>query len=686
MTVPPASSTLGAVVTTSLATSSATASATSAATSAATSGSATRPATCPAAPRWLQDFERLLPIRSQFVIAGNIRDSFLTPLAQGPAMVPLLRALWESLRARGFQFVLVHDPVDGVRIYPDEAVAREQAQRLFDLKLVNGAQVMSLESLAALMKKLVAQREMRCALILDFASRLTRQTEHLAEAEQRFFVAAEKLSLHAAPMVPRASLAASASVSSAAQMHGAVSDLDATLPPRPAVSGLPLFNPVVWLLNRAQDLPSWFTLDSERVASMIIGKPDFETRQAAARQLAPLFAGYAGAATGACEQFVKKFTDGTDGMSLSALADITELAERAPFGMQAIDDAIRCYKIGVQDNPWRKDYLRQKIRDADRFIAERVKGQHPAVVKTLDILKRSVMGLTGAQARSGGSRPRGVLFFAGPTGVGKTELAKTLTQLIFGDERAYIRFDMSEFAEEHASARLLGAPPGYVGFDAGGELTNAVREKPFSVVLFDEIEKAHPRILDKFLQILEDGRLTDGRGDTAYFSETILVFTSNLGIFVEDAHGQRVQNVKPGDDYAVVEQRVREAIGEYFKFRLSRPELLNRIGDNIVVFNFITPDVAEKIFDGMLHNVARRLLEENKLRLTMPLAIRKDLLARCTVDLANGGRGIGNALEACFVNPLARALFEQDLEGKQTVSVSGLLEEDKVVTLQINTA
>ena len=130
--------------------------------------------------------------------------------------------------------------------------------------------------------------------------------------------------------------------------------------------------------------------------------------------------------------------------------------------------------------------------------------------------------------------------------MGKTELAKTLTQLIFGDDRAYIRFDMSEFAEEHTGARLLGAPPGYIGYDAGGELTNAVREKPFAVVLFDEIEKAHPRILDKFLQILEDGRLTDGRGETAYFSEAILVFTSNLGIYVQDEHGERVQSVHPG--------------------------------------------------------------------------------------------------------------------------------------------
>ncbi len=296
------------------------------------------------------------------------------------------------------------------------------------------------------------------------------------------------------------------------------------------------------------------------------------------------------------------------------------------------------------------------------------------------------MGLTGAQARAGGSRPRGVLFFAGPTGVGKTELAKTLTQLVFGDERAYLRFDMSEFAEEHTSARLLGAPPGYVGFDAGGELTNAVREKPFSVVLFDEIEKAHPRILDKFLQILEDGRLTDGRGDTAYFSETILVFTSNLGIYVEDAQGQRSQNVRPGDDYEIVETKVREAINDYFKFRLSRPELLNRIGDNIVVFNFITPEVATRIFDGMLYNISRRLQEENKLRLTMPVTVRNLLLERCTRDLGNGGRGIGNQLESAFINPLARALFEEDLEGKQTVSISGLSEENKVITLHINTA
>ncbi|MFZ6741656.1 AAA family ATPase [Undibacterium sp. JH2W] len=609
--------------------------------------------------RWLQDLQRLLPIRSQYVVSGSIRDSFLLPLdiaSASATLVPFNRALWEFLKRQDYSLLLVYDTVDGLRVYPDEAAQRDLAARLFDVKLADGGQQMSLESLNKLMKKLSAEREVRCALVLDFASRITRKAEQLSEAEHRFFVAAEKISLNATAIVPRQN------------------------------GGLPQYNPILWLVNRAQDLPSWFTLDSERIATLHINKPDFEMRQAAAQQLAPLFAGFADAQANVRTQFVKTFTEGTDGMSLSALADITELADRQKLAIGDIEDAVRCYKVGVLDNPWRKEYLRKKIRDAENFIEDRVKGQRPAVIKTLDILKRSVMSLTGAQTRSLGSRPRGVLFFAGPTGVGKTELAKTLTQLVFGDEAAYSRFDMSEFSEEHTSARLLGAQLGFIDSEAGGELTNAVRQKPFSVVLFDEIEKAHPRILDKFLQILEDGRLTDGRGDTAYFSETILIFTSNLGIYVEDKQGNRSQNVKPGDSYETVEFKVREAIGNYFKFKLSRPELLNRIGDNIVVFDFISAEVAAKIFDGMLRNVARRLQEELSLQLAMPATVRDELLARCIRDLSNGGRGVGNQLESNFINPLSRALFEQELEGKQRVTVTAITEADKVISLSLQLA
>ena len=610
-------------------------------------------------PRWLKDFERLLPIRSQFIVSGNIRDSLLASVGPSQVPVPLLRGLWEKLKRLDYRYLLIYDPADGVRVYPNEPAVVELATKIHELKLQDGVMPMGLESLIQLMRKLTASREARAALVLDFASRLARAPDHLDAGEHRFFVAAEKLSLSSNPIIPT--------------------------PPQPGSSaGLPLFNPVLWLVNRPQDLPSWFALDSERIASLIVGKPDYETREAAAQQLVVLFPGFKEADATQRAEAVRRYADGTDGLTLTALADIAQLAVRQGIAIGGVEDAVRCYKVGAADNPWRKDYLKDKIRNARAALEDRVKGQHQAATKTVDILMRSVMGLTGAQARAGSGRPRGVLFFAGPTGVGKTELAKTLTQLMFGDERAYIRFDMSEFADEHTGARLLGAPPGYIGYDAGGELTDAVRERPFAVILFDEIEKAHPRILDKFLQILEDGRLTDGRGDTAYFSEAILIFTSNLGIFVEDAQGQRVQNVKPGDSYEVVESRVREAIANHFKYRLGRPEILNRIGDNIVVFNFITPDIAAQILAGMLKNVTRRLAEEHKIELVLPEPIRAQLLDLCTRDLSNGGRGIGNTLESVFINPLARTLFALDLEGRTQVTVAAVEEQDKVfsVTLQ----
>ncbi|MFO1315510.1 MAG: AAA family ATPase [Burkholderiales bacterium] len=610
-------------------------------------------------PRWIRDLTRLLPIRSQFVVAGNIRDSFLTPYEGGTTLAPLLRCLWAHLAPLDYRFLLVYDPVEGLRPYPNEPEAVELATKLFDLKLADGAMPTSLENLVGVMRKVAGQRDARCALVVDFASRLSRQPDHLDANEHRFFVAAERISLAAHPVVPKGA--------------------DIATP-----EGKARFNPVLWLVNRGQDLPSWLTLDSPRVAVLSLALPDYETRLAAAQHLSNLFAGYEEGAEDARAKFAKDFAQMTDGLPLVALADIAQLADRQGIGFRDVDDAVQCYKVGVTENPWKKDYLRERIAGALPFIEERVRGQRPAVTKAIDILMRSVMGLTGAQARSVGNRPRGVLFFAGPTGVGKTELAKTLTQLIFGDERAYIRFDMSEFAEEHTGARLLGAPPGYIGYDAGGELTNAMREKPFSVVLFDEIEKAHPRILDKFLQILEDGRLTDGRGETAYFSEAILVFTSNLGIFVEDEHGQRVQSVQPSDPLDVVEARVRGAIADYFKFRLSRPEILNRIGDNIIVFGFITPEIGGEIFDGMLRNVVNRVRDEHKVELAIEPAVRDRLRELCTKDLANGGRGIGNQLESLFVNPLARAMFRFPLAGRTSLAVTGLAEdENRIMTVTL---
>ncbi|MDQ6685706.1 MAG: AAA family ATPase, partial [Pseudomonadota bacterium] len=607
-------------------------------------------AATPAQPRWLETLARLLPIRSQFVCFGSIRDHVLLAQVQTPVLVPLLRALWETLQPLGFRFLVVWDPVDGVRAYPPNDETREAAKKLLDVP--TQPTPLGLEALAQLVARVARLREARVALVIDHASRVSRANSGLDVAEHRFFVACEKASLDATPGNVAGSIAAA-----------------------------PLFNPVVWLANREQDLPSWFALDSERIETLAVPPPDHETRSVAARALGPLFAGFDEAAAADVDRYARAFGDATDGLSLAALADIAQLAaaQRLPLGR--VDDAVRAYKVGALDNPWKKDHVRVKIRAAAEVIERRVKGQRQAVVKTIDILTRSVMGLTGAQAKGGGSRPRGVLFFAGPTGVGKTELAKTLTEVLFGDERAYIRFDMSEFAAEHSAARLLGAPPGYVGYDVGGELTNALRARPFSVVLFDEIEKAHPRLLDKFLQILEDGRLTDGRGQTAYFSEAVIVFTSNLGIVVEDESGQRVQSIKPGEPYVEIEARVRAAIADHFKFRLQRPELLNRIGDNIVVFDFIAPEVAGRIFDTMLGNVLARVRNEHGIALELEPAVAARLRQLCTEDLANGGRGIGNRLESVFINPLARALFA--LPASRPLRVVAVHEEDRIWSVEL---
>jgi len=395
-------------------------------------------------PRWVRDLTRFLPIRSQFVVAGNIRDSFLTPLAGTTTLAPLLRCLWGHLAPLDYRFLLVYDPVDGLRPYPNEPAVIELATRLFDLKLADGAMPVSLENLVGVMRKVAGMREARCALVVDFASRLTRAPDHLDPAEHRFFVAAERISLSANPVVPK----------------------DAQSPGGPAPKAL--FNPVLWLVNRAQDLPSWLTLDSTRVTVLTVGLPDYESRESAAELLGTVFPGYADADADGRHKFARTFAQLTDGLPLVALTDIAQLADRLAVSFRDVDDAVRTYKVGAAENPWKKDYLRERIASALPFIEGRVRGQRAAVTKTIDILMRSVMGLTGAQTRSTGNRPRGVLFFAGPTGVGKTELARTLTELVFGDDRAYVRFDMSEFAEEHTGARLLGAPPGYIGYDAGG--------------------------------------------------------------------------------------------------------------------------------------------------------------------------------------------------------------------------
>lgn len=602
-------------------------------------------------PRWLDEAELALPFCSQFVLYGNVRDVQLVPAAGGVMAVPPVQSLWERLNPRGYAFFLVYDRNEGLRVYPKEATAQaEQALRSrlswfqpsAQNKADGAAQECAPTRIPELVRAIEAATACRCALIVENASRLVLSSDQVSESELEIFSACERAARTATPRQPA------------------------------GASGQPIFNPVFWMCSSIRDLPDWFVIGNERIRAISVARPDFEARRAVVRQLAGwIDSGFTASGPNA-EKQLNQFAALTEGLTLRSINAVAQIARDQRFSLDQIADAIRCYKVGVPDDPWKKPHLRESIRKGEEEFRIYVKGQDSAIRKTLDILTRSVMGLSGAQASSAVSRPRGVLFFAGPTGVGKTELAKAVSRLIFGDAQACVRFDMSEFSSEHSDARLIGAPPGYVGYDTGGELVNAIRQRPFSVLLFDEIEKAHPRILDKFLQVLEDGRLTDGRGDTVHFSETVIIFTSNLGIYRENETGQRVLNVSAESPYAEVEKRVRGAIEDYFRFNLQRPELLNRIGDNIVVFDFIRTPVAEQIFDRALGSVIARVKETNGLEISLAPTTRKKLFELCTHDLMNGGRGIGNRLETCFINPLARALFDLNAPAGSKVSVKDL--------------
>jgi ATP-dependent Clp protease ATP-binding subunit ClpA len=270
--------------------------------------------------------------------------------------------------------------------------------------------------------------------------------------------------------------------------------------------------------------------------------------------------------------------------------------------------------------------------------------------------------------------------------VGKTELAKAIASLVLGGDAEPLRFDMSEFRADEAHQRLIGAPPGYVGHDAGGELTNAVRSNPVSVLLFDEIDKAHPRIFDLFLQILEDGRLTDARGATVYFTECFLVFTSNLGVASTREPGSpagtldqppSATQVTYETPPAMVEKLLRDAFVSFFNEQLGRPELRNRFGDSYVVLDYIRPHVAPLILDIALRRVANNVARLHGLRLEITTDARDALIDLALTRLPEGGgRAIGTVVESVLVNPLARAIFFNAPTPGSVVTVRAIVRDE----------
>jgi ATP-dependent Clp protease ATP-binding subunit ClpB len=301
---------------------------------------------------------------------------------------------------------------------------------------------------------------------------------------------------------------------------------------------------------------------------------------------------------------------------------------------------------------------REKLLKMEEHLHQRVVGQDEAVRLVSDAIRRSRAGLGDE------NRPIGSFLFLGPTGVGKTELCKALADFLFDSEDHMIRVDMSEYMEKHSVARLIGAPPGYVGYEEGGYLTEQVRRKPYSVILFDEVEKAHPDVFNVLLQVLDDGRLTDGQGRTVDFRNTVIVMTSNLG-------SQRIMQMS-GDDYQVIKLAVMAEVRGFF-----RPEFLNRV-DEVVVFH----PLAEEHIAGVARIQLRRL-EARLARMDMALEVTEEALrelAKAGYDPVYGARPLKRAIQDLIENPLAKAILEGRFGPKDTIRVTvenGIFRFDK---------
>ncbi|MFO7582336.1 ATP-dependent chaperone ClpB [Guyparkeria sp.] len=292
---------------------------------------------------------------------------------------------------------------------------------------------------------------------------------------------------------------------------------------------------------------------------------------------------------------------------------------------------------------------KDKLLRMEEALGKRVIGQSEAVGAVSDAIRRSRAGLSDP------NRPNGSFMFLGPTGVGKTELTKALATFLFDTEEAMVRIDMSEFMEKHSVARLVGAPPGYVGYEEGGYLTEAVRRKPYSVILLDEVEKAHPDVFNILLQVLDDGRLTDGQGRTVDFRNTVIVMTSNLG-------SQRIQELAGQDaDYEQMKTEVLEIVGQHF-----RPEFINRV-DDVVVFHPLDRSEIRKIVDIQIDYLRKRLADR-EIGLTLTDAAL-DALGEAGFDPVYGARPLKRAIQHRLENPLAQAILKGEYLPGETVTI-----------------